>query len=235
MGIAIRHMVTTDIRSAFFPYLDRLLDERLLVGVGLTGQEQLRPFAYSTLADLVHYLRAELTPVQLKRVVFIYSCHLHDPSLSPGIHNMCTKVLVALHECISKLDPAENGPLLTGLLECYVSKLHAVHILFLDLVALRKATAREKEKQPAETAPESETQEASADLPYTAPELFATERQKPIQRASYVVETNEETLKGGSTPLSDCIVLIGLTIRESCTFPDTSSRHSRLHSHAPQV
>ncbi|KAG8921641.1 hypothetical protein FRC01_000141 [Tulasnella sp. 417] len=94
MGVAVRHIVATDFRDKFFPYLDQLLDDRLLVGVGITGREQLRPFAYTALADLVHFRRTDLTPAQLLRVIHVFSCHLHDSTLSPGLQNMSTKHLV---------------------------------------------------------------------------------------------------------------------------------------------
>ncbi|KAG8987553.1 hypothetical protein FRB90_003279, partial [Tulasnella sp. 427] len=73
MGAAVRHIIATDFRDRFFPYIDQLLDDRLLVGVGITAKEQLRPFAYTALADLVHFRRTELTPAQLLRIIHGYS------------------------------------------------------------------------------------------------------------------------------------------------------------------
>ncbi|KAG8901590.1 hypothetical protein FRB99_005203 [Tulasnella sp. 403] len=211
MGVAIRHIVTTDSRTWFSPYLDRLLDDRLLVGSGLTGYEQLRPFACSTLADLVHCLRMELSAAQLTRVVHLYSCHLHDPTVTPGIQNMCTKVLVALHDpIVAKLPQPDSSRLLTGLLESYISKLHGIHAMFQDLINMMKANMKEKEKGKEkektkdleasdETTADEVKREPSESTPYVMPAIGNIEKQKPIQRASYVVESNEETMRANST------------------------------------
>ena len=40
--VATRHILTPDSRSAFVPYIDVLLEEKLLVGTGITCREVLR-------------------------------------------------------------------------------------------------------------------------------------------------------------------------------------------------
>ncbi|KAJ2631452.1 transcription-associated protein 1, partial [Coemansia sp. RSA 1290] len=65
MLIATRHIVSTDIRKAFVPLADKFLDMQVLVGSGLASQCILKPFAFSLLADLMHHIRAELSPQQL--------------------------------------------------------------------------------------------------------------------------------------------------------------------------
>ncbi|XP_035689811.1 transformation/transcription domain-associated protein-like [Branchiostoma floridae] len=55
--IAARHILATDLRNRFVPHIDRLFDEKVLIGTGWTTRETLRPLAYSTLADLVHHVR----------------------------------------------------------------------------------------------------------------------------------------------------------------------------------
>ncbi len=57
----------------FYPRLDELLDDNMLVGSSWAAREALRPLAYSMLAELVHHLRAELTLPQIKTVVHIFS------------------------------------------------------------------------------------------------------------------------------------------------------------------
>lgn len=51
--IAARHILATELRTKFVPYMDQLFDENILLGKGFTTHESLRPLAYSTLADLV--------------------------------------------------------------------------------------------------------------------------------------------------------------------------------------
>lgn len=70
-----------------------------------TSFETLRPLAHSTLADLVHHVRSEvsalmlglvtnsnaplqLTLKQLSRTIYLYSRNIHDPSLPMGIQTM---------------------------------------------------------------------------------------------------------------------------------------------------
>jgi transformation/transcription domain-associated protein len=40
--VATRHILTSDSRSSFVPYIDVLLDEKVLVGTGITCRESLR-------------------------------------------------------------------------------------------------------------------------------------------------------------------------------------------------
>jgi len=57
----------------FYPRLDELLDDSVLVGSSWATREALRPLAYSMLAELVHHLRTELTLAQIKTVIHIFS------------------------------------------------------------------------------------------------------------------------------------------------------------------
>eukprot|EP00026_Physarum_polycephalum_P000015 Phypoly_transcript_00015.p1 GENE.Phypoly_transcript_00015~~Phypoly_transcript_00015.p1 ORF type:complete len:3639 (+),score=586.09 Phypoly_transcript_00015:159-11075(+) len=124
--IATRHILATDFRSAFVPHIDPLLDEKVWIGSGRTSYESLRPLAYSTLADLVHHIRAELNLNQLARVVFLYTKNLHDSSLPFSIMTMSVKLLLHLVEFIPrKSDPSEPGKaryLLVRVLDSFVNK-----------------------------------------------------------------------------------------------------------------
>lgn len=127
--IATRHILATEFRTAFIPHIDPLLDEKVWIGSGRTSYESLRysfllfsciiglfiiffnffffrPLAYSTLADLVHHIRAELNLTQLARVVFLYTKNLHDTSLPFSIMTMSVKLLLHLVEFI----PRKNDP-----------------------------------------------------------------------------------------------------------------------------
>jgi len=65
----------------------------------------IRPLAYSTLADLVHFVRADLTIHQLFKVVYIFSRNIHDPTLPLGIQSMwyvcvCMCVCMCVWWCV---------------------------------------------------------------------------------------------------------------------------------------
>jgi transformation/transcription domain-associated protein len=40
--VAARHILTTDFRSAFVPYMDVMFNEDVLLGAGITSREMLR-------------------------------------------------------------------------------------------------------------------------------------------------------------------------------------------------
>jgi len=131
--IATRHILATDFRSGFVPYIDALLEEEMLIGRGRTCYETLRPLAYSTLADLVHHVRNELNLGQLRKVVVLYSKNIHDPSLPFTIQTMSAKLLLNLVECIAR-NPTNTSPepkrrdLLMRILNAFVNKFSSLKV-----------------------------------------------------------------------------------------------------------
>lgn len=121
--IAARHILQTDFRNAFVPHIDTLVDDRVLIGVGITCHEQLRPLAYSMIADLVHHVREDLSITTLAHVVHIYSCNLHDPTLAPSIQTMCSKLLLNLTENVVKTETEDATHILYRSLETFVRKI----------------------------------------------------------------------------------------------------------------
>ncbi|KAJ2844449.1 transcription-associated protein 1, partial [Coemansia brasiliensis] len=127
MLIATRHIVSTDIRKAFVPLADKFLDMKVLVGSGLASQCILKPFAFSLLADLMHHIRAELSPQQLTLMVDFYAGCMHDRSLSSSVHTMCAKLLHNITECIMQIPDKRHGRvLLLTILRTFVSSLAAI-------------------------------------------------------------------------------------------------------------
>jgi transformation/transcription domain-associated protein len=63
--VATRHILATDFRKGFFKKIDFMLDESVLIGPPRVHENprfsSCRPLAYSTLADLVHHVRADLS------------------------------------------------------------------------------------------------------------------------------------------------------------------------------
>ncbi|CAI2169805.1 6786_t:CDS:10 [Funneliformis geosporum] len=128
--VATRHILSTEFRDAFINKIDILLDEKVLVGTGVT------PIAYSMLADLVHHVRNKLTPMQLSKTVYMYSRNLHDPTLAAGIQTMCSKLLLNLTECIVNIpkrdDKNEARELLIKILDTFATKFTTLNLLFMD-------------------------------------------------------------------------------------------------------
>ncbi|KAI7885947.1 uncharacterized protein EV154DRAFT_427566 [Mucor mucedo] len=129
--VATRHILSTDFRTSFVPKIDLLLNEKVLIGTGVTAHDTLRPLAYSMLADLIHHIRAELSATQLSRTIYIYSRNLHDATLAPSIQTMCGKLLLNLIDCIMKItDKAEGRKLLMRILDAFASKFEALNTQF---------------------------------------------------------------------------------------------------------
>ncbi|KAJ8314001.1 hypothetical protein KUTeg_008562 [Tegillarca granosa] len=127
--IAARHILATDLRNQFVHCIDKLFDENVLIGVGWTTHESLRPLAYSTLADLVHHVRQALPLTELSLAVNLFSKNVHDESLPSSIQTMSCKLLLNLVECIRAKSEQENGngrELLMRMLEVFVLKFKTI-------------------------------------------------------------------------------------------------------------
>ncbi|KAI9891244.1 MAG: hypothetical protein M1814_002934 [Vezdaea aestivalis] len=106
--VAIRHIINFNFRKIFLPKIDDLLDERTLIGDGLTVFETMRPLAYSMLADLIHHVRNALKPEQIKRTVEVYTRNLHDQFPGTSFQTMSAKLLLNMADCIADL-PKEDA------------------------------------------------------------------------------------------------------------------------------
>ncbi|KAK4050349.1 transcription-associated protein 1 [Microbotryomycetes sp. JL221] len=124
--VATRHILQSELRSAFLGQIDTLLDDHVLVGNSVTGYENLRPLAYSMLADLIHHVRAELNVTQLARIVHVYSANIHDPTLAAAIQTMCSKLLLNLIDPISSKDAGEATKILQRIQVAFVSKMESM-------------------------------------------------------------------------------------------------------------
>ncbi|KAI8515281.1 hypothetical protein Bbelb_060940, partial [Branchiostoma belcheri] len=125
--IAARHILATDLRNRFVPHIDRLFDEKVLIGTGWTTRETLRPLAYSTLADLVHHVRQHLQLSDLALAVHLFSKNVHDDLLPSSIQTMSCKLLLNLVECIKSDQDGGNGrEILMRMLEVFVLKFHTI-------------------------------------------------------------------------------------------------------------
>ncbi|CAL8129543.1 unnamed protein product [Orchesella dallaii] len=133
--IAARHILNTELRYKFVPYMEKMLDDDLIVGKGWTVNETMRPMAYSTLADLTHHVRQHLCLADLIRAVLFFSCQVHDESITLGIQTMSTKLIFNLVDSIrhkSETDGAVAGrDVLLRMLEVLVYKFKTVSLVHL--------------------------------------------------------------------------------------------------------
>ncbi|KAI1129443.1 FAT domain-containing protein [Nemania abortiva] len=101
--VAIRHIINFNFRKIFLPKIDELLEEKTLIGDGLTVYDTMRPLAYSMLADLIHHVRDSLSPEQIRKTVEVYTKNLQDNFPGTSFQTMSAKLLLNMAECISKL------------------------------------------------------------------------------------------------------------------------------------
>ena len=123
--VATRHILATEFRRGFYQHIDTLLDENVLIGVGHPSRDTLRPLAFSTLADLVHHVRAELSISQLSCVVLLFSRNLHDPALPLNVQTTSVRLLLNLVDFIFHSGGSEkaNGKrLLVHIMKTMVAK-----------------------------------------------------------------------------------------------------------------
>ena len=107
--VAIRHIINFNYRKIFLQKIDELLDERTLIGDGLTVYETMRPLAYSMLADLIHHVRESLNRDQIRRTVEVYTRNLHDNFPGTSFQTMSAKLLLNMAESITKLENKDDA------------------------------------------------------------------------------------------------------------------------------
>ncbi|EIE23491.1 hypothetical protein COCSUDRAFT_65942 [Coccomyxa subellipsoidea C-169] len=164
--IATRHVLTTSVRGGFLGELETLLKEETLVGRGRQCQTELRPLAFSMLAELVHHVRSDLTFAHLSRVIYLFcrrapaprcskwafpfelwQMNLHDSTLPVSVECTSVRLLLNLVEVVfarrADVRSAEaHRQLLAGILDAFTSKLSSLHHrlpLLLSYVAEREA------------------------------------------------------------------------------------------------
>jgi transformation/transcription domain-associated protein len=122
--VAVRHILATDLRQAFVSQFETLLDDELLFGIGYTSSSVMRPLVFSTMADLVHHIRLDLSSNMIIRVIDIYARCFHDPSLPYGIQTMSAKLLLNLMDCVNsdKIDVDLRRPLSMKILSILLRK-----------------------------------------------------------------------------------------------------------------
>ncbi|XP_058058029.1 transcription-associated protein 1 isoform X2 [Anopheles bellator] len=127
--VASRHILQTEFRNHFVPTIEKLFDDDVLLGKGWSTYENLRPLAYSTLADLVHHIRQHLSLQALSKAVHLFAKNIHDESLPTSIQTMSCKLLLNLVECIrlkSDVEPVASRELLIMMLRVFTNKFQTI-------------------------------------------------------------------------------------------------------------
>ncbi|KAJ0401448.1 hypothetical protein ATCC90586_009858 [Pythium insidiosum] len=106
--VAARHIISTDFRRGFYAQLELLLDDDVLVGAGRCNYHQIRPLAYSTVADMIHHVRDMLTLAQVSRIVAFYGQRIHDASLPISIQTTSIRLLLNLVDICAKNKDADG-------------------------------------------------------------------------------------------------------------------------------
>lgn len=183
--VATRHILSTDFRQHFVGQIDTLLDERVLLGTGVTTRELQRPLVVSMLADLMHHVRQELTTAQMVKVINIHAQLLHEPTLAPSIQTMCVKLLLNLVEMIVMKHTEHSAAMLHGIFQTFLEKLPAVYQLGEDLRQIKGHAEGDDED-----APETDAARDSA-----VRDAVRLEQARPIQSAVAVLEHISDPMK----------------------------------------
>ncbi|KAH0562572.1 hypothetical protein GP486_002747 [Trichoglossum hirsutum] len=141
--VAIRHIINFNFRKIFLKKIDDLLDDRVLIGDGLTVYETMRPLAYSMLADLIHHVRDALSRDQIRRTVEVYTKNLHDSFPGTSFQTMSAKLLLNMAECIARLpNKADARHFLIMILDAIAEKFAAMHRQYRNADKLTKQYAQ---------------------------------------------------------------------------------------------
>lgn len=193
--VAIRHIINFNYRKIFLEKIDELLDERTLIGDGLTVYETMRPLAYSMLADLIHHVREYLSRDQIRRTVEVYTKNLHDDFPGTSFQTMSAKLLLNMAEKISRLeDKREARYFLIMILDAIGDKFASMNHQFNNAVKVSEAYKDSRK----DTEPSTEDYLANKDQPPDWDEI-------DIFSASPIKTTSPRD-RGGD-PVSDNIFL----------------------------
>ncbi|KAF9224621.1 FAT-domain-containing protein [Gyrodon lividus] len=173
--VVLRHLISTPHRKALLPQIDKLFNEQILLGNGVGSRETLRPSAYGAIADLVHYVRTELSPDQLARAAKLYSALIHNPYLGYNLRTQFAKIVFGLVEDITTKDsPQGAAQVLGAMFETCVDKVDAMtNVLSNAFEDLERAKAGDESPSPS----------------------LLIEKARPVAAAVYALEKPEELIR----------------------------------------
>ena len=147
--VATRHILATDFRAGFYPFVNELLKERVVLGSGRMANATLRPLAYSTVADLVHHVRNRLKLKQISSIIYIFSRNIEDPMLPLSIQITSVRLLLNLVDNIyhnKETDHMKGWNLLVRILTTLVNKFCSLQQDIAHIVADESARAERAAK-----------------------------------------------------------------------------------------
>ena len=199
--VAIRHTINFNFRKIFLTKIDDLLDDRTLIGDGLTVYETMRPLAFSLLADLIHHVRDHLTRDQIRRTVDVFSKNLHDNFPGTSFQTMSAKLLLNMADSIAKLDDKKDARhFLIMILSAIGDKFAAMNRQYHNAVKLSKLY----EQQPADSAPEDHLADTKNPPDWDEIDIFTAtpiKTSNPRDRGANPVEDNKFLFKNLLTGL----------------------------------
>lgn len=193
--VAIRHTINFNFRKIFLAKIDDLLDDRTLIGDGLTVYETMRPLAYSLLADLIHHVRESLNPEQIRRTVDVFSKSLHDSFPGTSFQTMSAKLLLNMADSIAKLPNKKDARhFLIMILSAIGDKFAAMNRSYKNAVKLSK----QYDQLSAEVASEDHMVDMKASPDWDEIDIFTAtpiKTSNPRDRGANPVEDNKFLFK----------------------------------------
>ena len=199
--VAIRHTINFNFRKIFLSKLDDLLDERTLIGDGLTVYESMRPLAYSLLADLIHHIRESLSRDQIRKTVNVFSKNLHDSFPGTSFQTMSAKLLLNLADSIANIpDKKDARHFLIMILSAIGDKFADMNHQYHNSVKLSK----ECESSSIDATPENHLADAKSEPDWDEVDIFTAtpiRMSNPKDRGANPVEDNKFLFKNLLTGL----------------------------------
>ena len=199
--VAIRHTINFNFRKIFLTKIDDLLDDRTLIGDGLTVYETMRPLAYSLLADLIHHVRESLNRDQIRRTVDVFSKNLHDNFPGTSFQTMSAKLLLNMADSIAKLDDKKDARhFLIMILSAIGDKFAAMNRQYRNAVKLSKLY----EQQSIDATPEDHLADPRTPPDWDEVDIFTAtpiKTSNPRDRGANPVEDNKFLFKNLLTGL----------------------------------
>ncbi|KIY49251.1 hypothetical protein FISHEDRAFT_41474 [Fistulina hepatica ATCC 64428] len=129
--VVLRHLLSTPSRRAIIPYLDKILDERVILGTTISSKEILRHSTYLAVSDFLYHVRAELNLEQIRRIIQVYAPLIHEPSFFTNVPVLLLRLLINLTEPLTAMgkeapDNPEPRELLMMILETCVDRLQGL-------------------------------------------------------------------------------------------------------------
>ncbi|EGC36462.1 hypothetical protein DICPUDRAFT_151088 [Dictyostelium purpureum] len=148
--VTLRHILSSDFKINFLPFLDTLLEEKVLLGTSKTSYESLRSMAYGSMADFIHNVRSHLTLAQVSKVVSIYSRHLHDSSNPLSIQTISVKLIISLMDSVlRRSDPPDVKcrPIIYKMIDSFINKFSSIKRTIPKLLADDQKEKEQKDKE----------------------------------------------------------------------------------------